>query len=332
MKILISGNVFSEKTIDEFEKRGFSINLRRDFLKEDDLAEEIRDVDAYILGGDEKITQKVVSGAKNLKIIAFLGVGPETFFQDGAISMLSKRGVPVAITPAANMNAVAEATVALILESAKKITHLNNLTKAGKWQQLTTAELLGKTIGVVGMGRVGGLVLERLSGFGMKVLYTNPELIKEINEKFGATHFLPEKLHDVLRQADIITLHAPLLAQTKHMIGKKEFGVMKNSAILINTARPQLVNPEALYDALVNNKITFAAFDGYYQEPADPKTDPHKLLSLGNDKFIVTPHQAFNTIEANQKTSQMAYEAVMAVFSNKKPQFVANPEYLKFKK
>ena len=320
--ILVSGEAFSAEVAEELRAEGFEVRQHTDFAPEAELIELLRGKDAYVMAGDESITPKVAASLSGLKVIAFFGVGPETFFLGDALAQVTEKGIPVTITPGANNQAVAEMTLALIFDLLRKTTHLNNSVKRGEWHQFTAGELKDKTLGIVGLGRIGSTVAEALvKGFGARCVYFGRERKEELERELGL-RFL--SLEELLETSDIVTLHAILSDETRHMLSEQELGRLRPGSLLVNTARAELVEPTALRGALGSGRLGAAAFDGYYVEPADPVTDPHGLLALPDDVFLVTPHQAFNTQEANVKASRMVADAVRSELGGEAYRFRAN--------
>lgn len=327
-KILFTGNTLSENQLDELKKKGFLIKPQRIDLSENELIEELRDCDGYILGGEEIATAKVIESAKNLKVIGFYGAGYERYVDTATAT---KRGIIVTNTPQANAPTVAEFTVALILASVKKIPFFNEQVKSGIYSKQQLWNLKGRTLGIIGMGAIGTLVAQMMYyGFGMKVVYSSrsskPQIEKEINA-------IKVSLNELLQQSDIVSIHAAYSSETVRMIGQKEFDLMQPHSVLVNTARAELVDGHALRNALANDKIASAAFDCYYKEPT-PKLsdDEYRLFLLQSDKFIITPHTAFNSVDAVKAMESMVVTSVLDALCGKQPNYIVNPDYIKNKR
>lgn len=293
-RILFTANTFTDEKILELKNKGFEIIPQRGDLSEGELIEALKGVDAYIAGGDEIATKKVIKSTSNLKIIAFLGAGYERYID---VKAATEKGIVVTSTPRANAHTVAEHTIALILDAVKQITSLNNDTKEGGWNKHKTWNLKGKTLGIVGMGAIGSDVAGILhNGFGMSILYFNRSSKPEIERELGARKV---ELSELFEKSDVVSLHISYSDETINLIGEKELNLMKPDSVLINASRAEIVNAKALYQALVTNKLTTAAFDVYYKEPVPkPEEDEYKLLSLSDNKFIITPHTAYNSVDA----------------------------------
>ncbi len=322
-KILFTGNTLSDSDIQNLGSRGFQIISGRTDYLENELVTALEGVHGYVLGGDEIATGQVIEAAPDLKVIAFLGTGYERFVD---VRTASSCGIAVTNTPGANAYTVAEFTVGLVLDLLKRLTYLNNRTKMGGWEKHEAWNLRGRTLGIVGMGTIGALVARILrNGFGMNVTYVSRTSKPDVEAELGARKV---GLQDLLQHSDVVSLHASYTQQTIGMLGKAQFQMMRTEAILVNTARAELVDPVALYEALRDGKISAAAFDGYYVEPIPaPMNDKYGLLSLGDDRFIITPHTAYNSLDANRKMERMAVESVIAVLEGKEPETIVNPDY-----
>lgn len=314
MRVLVTGNVLTDRSIGEFEEHDVAVTTKPANLEEDELAEAVKDVDGYILGGNEKVTGRVIDAANILRAVIFWGTQPETFFTSEALDKMRQRGISLETT-GSSVNAVAEMTVFLIGAALRDIPFIVQEAVFGRWTQTKGGELAGKTVGIVGLGRIGKTVVKRLSGFDLKeVLYYDVRRDEESEKEFGILRYAG--LPDLLSQSDIVSLHSPLLPQTRGMIGKDQLQIMKPSAILINTARPQLVDRDALYAALDVGTIVKAVFDGYYVEGAEFSLDSAgKLITLPMTKFWFTPHAAFNTRENDIQQSETAFELMIQILS-----------------
>lgn len=316
-KVIFTANTFSDEKIANLKKQGIEIIKQPHNLSESDLIKAIHDVDGYILGGDEIATRKVIESSNKLKIIAFLGAGYERYVDVKAAKV---KGVMVTNTPGANAQAVAEFTISLLLDAVKKTSYLNRIAKTGGWEKKQVWNLQGKTVGVIGMGNIGSKVAYILhQGFGMNVLYVSRSQKTQIEQSLGAKKVA---LHELLANSDIVTIHASQSDETIGMIGEKELSLMKKTSILVNAARAEIVDGKALYDALQNDQLSSAAFDAYYKEPLPkPEDDEYKLMSLPDDKFILTPHNAYNSSDAVEAMENMIIESLRDVFAERQPKY-----------
>jgi D-3-phosphoglycerate dehydrogenase len=267
-------------------------------LKEDELISLLADVDGVIAGLDE-FTQKAIQSAKRLKVISRYGVGMDNIDLEAARA----KKIRVTSTPGANTQAVADLTIALMLAVARKITRADISTRQGKWERFYGHSLYRKTLGILGLGRVGQAVFRRSAGFEMKALAYDPWQ-KELIEKTDGIKYAD--LQDLLSYSDFVTLHLALSEKTHHLIGEKELSLMRPTAYLINTARGSLINEEALYQALKNKVIAGAALDTFTDEP--PRASP--LLTLEN--VVVTPHIGSYTYEATLEMGLAAVENLIS--------------------
>ena len=289
----------------------------------EELIEKVRDKDAILCLLTDKIDAEVMDAAPNLKVISTYSVG----FDHIDIEAATKRGIYVTHTPGVLTDAVAEFTVGLILAITRRILEADKIIRSGQWNKpwnpyfLTGPELKGKTIGIVGFGRIGIAVAKRLSSFDVKMLYY------DVSRRWDVESILdvkPVDLETLLKESDIVTLHVPLLKSTYHMIGEKELKLMKKTAYLINTARGPVVDTEALVKALKEGWIAGAALDVFEQEPLPPD---HPLTKLEN--VILTPHIASATIEARQRMSELAARNLISVLKGEMPPALVNKDVLK---
>jgi len=269
-------------------------------------AQELRE----IIGGYEglavrsatKVTKEVLDPAQKLRVIGRAGTGVDNI----DLAAASRRGVVVMNAPGGNSVSVAEHTLALLLALARQVADASQSTRGGKWEKKKFAsgrELLGKTLGVIGTGSIGGLVVRRAQAFGMKVLGYDPFLAAEAAEKLGIELV---DLSELWKRSDAVTLHVPLTEQTKNMVGGAQIAQMKPGALLVNCARGGLVDEKALARALKAGKLGGAALDVFEEEP--PPAD-HPLFSCPN--FIGTPHLGGSTEDAQQNVATIVCEAMV---------------------
>lgn len=279
----------------------------------------IRGVHAILPMLTETIDKEVFDAAgPQLKIVANNAVG----FNNIDITEAKKRGVIITNTPGVLNVSVAEHTIALMLALAKRIVEADGFTRSGKFKSwapllMLGTQLSGKTLGLVGSGRIGSMVARFAhDGLGMKVLYTDVVRYPEIEKTVGAKKV---PLATLCKQADVVSLHVPLLPSTRHIIDMPQLNLMKKTALLINTARGPVVNETALLKALYNKKIAGAALDVYECEPLIDCdiTDHMALRKLPN--VILTPHIASATREARDEMAATAAKNIVAVLSGKKP-------------
>ncbi len=257
-------------------------------LKEDELAELIAPYHALIVRSDTRPTAKVIAAADNLKVIGRAGTGVDNIDVEAA----TKRGIVVMNTPGGNSVTTAEHTFALLMATARHIAQGTMGLKHGRWERkkLVGVELSGKTLGVVGIGRIGSLVAQRAAAFGMHTIGYDPYLTREAAAKLGIELVA---LDTLFARADFITLHVPLTEETRHIINAEAFRKMKRGVRLINCARGGLVDEAALTTALQDGTVAAAALDVFEEEPPPPD---HPLLALPN--LTCTPHLGASTTEA----------------------------------
>ncbi len=264
-----------------------------------DLKKEIEDADACVVRSGTQITKEVIDVAKNLRVIGRAGVGLDNVDVEAA----SKRGIVVINTPGGNTISAAEHTFCLIMAMARNITQADASMRKGEWERkkFTGIELRGKTLGVLGLGRIGTEVAKRAQVFGMKIIAFDPFLKPERAQQMGIT-LLP--LDQIIEQADFLTLHMPLTNENRYMIGEKELSKMKKTARIINCARGGLIDEAALAKAVLEKKIAGAAIDVFEAEP--PKTNPF----LNIPQVIMTPHLGASTEEAQIAVSVEVAQSV----------------------
>ena len=311
MKILITPRSFasfSDKSLKMFTERGYEIkrnNTGRPYEKEE-MLKLIRDIDGIIIGIDE-LSAEIIEGADTLKVISKYGIGLDNI----DINTATNKKIIVTSTPTANVDAVADLAFGLILSLARRIPEADKKTKSGKWEKIIGKSVWEKTLGVIGLGKISRQVVKRAIGFEMNILAFDIVKDKKFVQKYGIKYVNLEKL---LRKSDYITIHIPLNDATRGMISYEELEKMKKNAFLINTSRGGIVDEEALYDALRNNKLRGAALDVYNNEPL--RESPLKEL----DNMIMTPHIGAYTEEAIENMSIQAAQNLIDVLEGREPQ------------
>lgn len=294
---------------------GFDVDINhsgKDLTREG-LEKVISEYDAVITLLSNNVDEKIIKcSSKKLKVISNFTVG----FDNLDIKAIKARGIIACNTPGVASESVAEHTFALILALNKKLLDQDKFVRDGKFRRwdptlFLSHQIWGQTIGIIGLGRIGTFVSQVASqGFRMKILYFDPKKAEDFELLTGAKYLSVE---EILKEADIVSLHIPLTENTKHLIGKKEFKMMKNTAILINTARGLIVNEEALVWALCEGEIAGAGLDVYEHEP-----EINKAL-LESNKVILTPHTASGTFETREQMSRIAAQNIIDVFAGKEP-------------
>lgn len=285
-KVLISDKM-SPSAQAVFVSRGVDVTYEPG-LSPDGLKEMIADYDGIAIRSATKITAEIIELAKNLKVIGRAGIGVDNV----DIPEASKQGIIVMNAPFGNTVTTAEHTVALALAAARFIPAATASTRSNKWEKsrFLGKELFRKNLGIVGIGNIGSLVIERFQGLKMRVLAYDPFISKERAEDLGVT--LVEDLDSFWEQIDVLTVHTPLTPTTRHFVNSEAFDKMKTGVIVVNCARGGIVDESALYNALKSGKVYAAALDVYEQEPA--RNNP--LFEL--DNVVLTPHLGASTHEA----------------------------------
>ena len=271
---------------------------------DNEFKDRIRNADAIILGW--RLPVGVMKSAKNLKLIVFTGIGASNFID---LDAAKKQGIIVCNTPGYADQTVAEHTIALMLSSARNISKLDATMRQGKWASGTSGfDLKGKILGIVGLGGIGARVAGLANAFGMKVICWTLRPSRERSEKYGVEFC---DLRDLFSSSDIVSLHLALNENTVCMIGKDLLSRMKDGALLVNTARAELVDERALKAELEANRIA-GAFDVFHQEPLLESDSIRKYQNV-----IMTPHTGYNTPEANYSICELATRAVEYYFRGK---------------
>ncbi|MCT2537874.1 phosphoglycerate dehydrogenase [Aquibacillus koreensis] len=290
-KVLISDPLSEEGILPLKEAENVEVVVATD-LSPDELAKTIKDFDALLVRSQTKVTREIIRNASKLKIIGRAGVGVDNIDLDAA----TEHGVIVVNAPDGNTNSAAEHTMAMLMSLARKIPQAYFALKNQKWDRKSHVgvELKGKTLGVIGLGRIGAEVAARAQGQRMNIIAYDPFLTAEKAEKMGVDYGTVE---DVVKKADFITVHTPLLKETKHLINKDTFKLMKDGVQIVNCARGGIIDEDALYEAIVTKKVAGAALDVFEEEPAVN----HKLLEL--HEVIATPHLGASTVEAQENVA-----------------------------
>lgn len=309
-KVLITDPLSEDGIFPLRQEDDFELTIKTDLTNEE-LIEEIKHYDALLIRSQTTVTRAVVENAPNLKIIGRAGVGVDNI----DLSAATENGVIVVNAPDGNTNSAAEHTIAMLMSLARKIPQAFGSLQNNEWDRKSYigVEVKNKTLGVVGLGRIGSEVALRAKGQRMKVLAYDPFLTEEKAHKLGITK---GSLEEVLAAGDFISIHTPLLKETQNLIDADAFKLMKDGVQLINCARGGIVNENALYDAIVSGKVAGAALDVFEEEPFTG----HKLLTL--PQVIATPHLAASTIEAQES---VAIDVSADVVSFLKRGLVQNP-------
>ncbi len=286
-----------------------------------ELLERARDKDALVCLLTERVDQELLDAAPRLRIAATVSVG----YDNIDVAACTRRRVIATNTPGVLDETTADFAWTLLMAIARRLVEGDSWTRSGTWpgwdlDQLLGADVHGKTLGIVGLGRIGRAVARRARGFDMRVLYFDPLRLSPEIESELRVEFVP--LDDLLRQSDFVTLHVPLTPDTRHLISTGAFRKMKPTAYLINTTRGPVVDEAALADALEERRIAGAALDVYEREP-----EVHPALILRKD-VILAPHLGSASIETRTRMAVMAATNVAALVEGRRPANALNPEAL----
>jgi len=283
-------------------------------LSEQELKSIIGEYDALVVRSETKVTSDVLSQARRLKIIGRAGVGVDNIDVQAA----TEKGIVVVNSPEGNTIAAAELTIAMLLSLARKIPQADASLRAGRWERkkFVGTEVYGKTLGIIGLGKIGGEVARRARAFEMTVIAYDPFVTQERAREYGATLVA---LDELFRRSDFITIHIPLNDQTRGMIRAEQIAMMKRGVRIVNCARGGIVDEYALAEAIRAGKVAGAAFDVFSKEPATPD---NPLISLPDN--VVTPHLGASTEEAQVNVALDIAEQIADVLMGKPPRAAVN--------
>jgi len=283
----------------------------------DDEAELIRRIDrariAINIRAHARFTEGVFAACRNLEMVSIWGTGTDNIDLDAA----GRHGVTVTNTPGTNASAVAEHTLALMLALARRIPRIEREMREGQWPRELLTQLLGKTVGVFGIGTIGARVVALTKAIGMEPLAFS---LRGQPERIVALGARPASKEEILKEADVVTLHLRLVPETRGFLGRRELASMKRTALLVNTARGALIERDALLDALAQGRIAGAALDVFHDEPIKP-ADP--LLS--RDNVVLSPHNAGQTPEVIRDGLLRAVQNVEAFLAGRPTDVVVAP-------
>jgi len=293
------------------------------------LLQKAKEVDAFATLLTDKMDCNLLQQAKKLRIIAQYAVG----YDNIDVECATKLGIYVTNTPGVLTEATAELTWALLLAVARRITEADHFVRWGEWWRLKTGwhpkmmlgvELQGKTLGIIGLGRIGARVAEFGKAFGMRIIYYNRSRKKDLEEKLGIEY---RELDDLLKEADIISIHVPLTKDTYHLINEERLKKMKKGAIIINTARGAVIDTNALVKALREGWIRAAGLDVHEQEPLDPN---HPITAFKN--VVLLPHVGSATYETRHRMAELVAENLVAFYKGEIPPTLVNKEVVNKRK
>jgi glyoxylate reductase len=287
------------------------------------LLTKVRNVDGLLPLLTDNIDAEVMDAGRKLKVISNMAVG----FNNIDLRAATERGIYVTNTPGILTDTTADLAFALIMAAARRVPEADRNVRFGKWihawgpKMFIGTDIHGKTLGIVGLGRIGSAIAKRAKGFDMRVIYHDVDRRQDLEEELGIAY---KTFEEVLSESDFVSLHVPLTKDTFHMIGQKQLSMMKRKAYLVNTSRGPVVDEEALYRALRDRVIAGAALDVFEHEPLDPKSP---LLKL--DNIVLTPHIASASVETRTKMAVMAATNLVSVLQGKEPPNLVNPDVIK---
>ena len=305
-KVLVCDPI-SDSGLERLKKGGLDVS-NYPMITPEELIKKIPDYEVIIVRSRTKVTDDVIAAGSKLKVIGRAGTGLDNI----AVKVANAAGIKVINTPEASVEAVAELALGLMLSFARKITFATASMKGGEWLkwELMGSQLKGKTVGVIGLGRIGTRVSELCLAFGMKVNAYDPYLSQEKKQLGGQRGVDMVELETLLLNSDYVTLHLPLSPETRHLISEPSFSKMKKSACLINTSRGEIVDEKALLEAIRSESISGAALDVFEVEP--PAT--RELIDLPS--VICTPHIGSQTREVHQSAALILVEKIYETLSS----------------
>jgi glyoxylate reductase len=323
MQVFVTGHICQDNHAKLAGVTKVSGNTTQNSLSDHEFSLATKGQDAILCVVFDRMDSAFMQSHPHLKLVANCGVG----YNNIDVEAASKLGILVTNTPDVVTAPTADLTFALILSCARRIVEADRFVKAGLWQDLANeselfgTNLTGKTLGIIGMGRIGEAVARRAAAFQMKIIYSSnsshPETEAFLLSQYGAVrHNLP----DLLAASDVISIHCPLSAQTKHLLSKDEFARMKPSVILINASRGPIIDESAMLDALKNKQIAACGLDVFEFEPVVPKA----LLTM--DNVVLTPHIGTASSEIRDAMANLAIEGMLKAFAGQLPDNAVNKE------
>jgi D-3-phosphoglycerate dehydrogenase len=326
MKILATGPSGPPEELDPLRAAGHEVVIGRRLdmpgrraYTEGELAEACRDADVVLASHLETISPAVLDAAPRLRLVIVPFIGTDKI----DIPAASRLGILVANSPTAeNFVAVAEATVGVILMLLKRIKHNEAKLRRGEWAKREDRGdfLFGKTVGLIGLGRIGTHVSRRLAGWDVRLIASDPYVARDRAAELGVTLV---DLPTLLAEADIVSLHCTLTEETRHLIGEKELRRMKPTALLVNTARGEVVDEEAVARALTEQWIAAAAVDAFVQEPLPAE---HPYRTVDPERLILTPHNIAHSEAGRRANLRLALDQILAVGRGEPPAHAVNSD------
>lgn len=320
--VLVTNRLFEEvlsPLLNRFEVEVFQQDepMPRELFKQ-----KVEDKTGLIAMSVDSVDREIFDIAKSLKVVSTVSVGVDHIDIEAA----TKRGIMITNTPGVLTETTADLAFTLIMAVARRIGEAERYIRSGKWKipiyrRLLGTDVHGKTLGIIGFGRIGRAVAKRAGGFRMKIVYYDFVKADRAEESDLNASFMP--LDELLSTADFVSLHVPLDKSTEKFIDQRKLALMKHSAFLINTSRGKIVDERALIRALKDKKITGAALDVFEREPQLP----HELIEMEN--VVLTPHIGSASYETRKKMAELAVENCTLALEGKKPPHLLNPEVLK---
>lgn len=321
-RILITGNLPENVILPLKEKYEMEMNQEDRPIDRQELLLRVKDKQGLLPMLSDSINEEVLNCAPHLKMIANFGVG----YNNIDVRLATARGIMVSNTPGVLTDATAELAFTLMLSVSRRLVEGDRMVREGRfkfWAPMLFLgrEVTGKTLGIIGMGKIGKAIAVRARAFDMRILYHNRKRINSREEENMRVEYVD--LKTLLKESDFVSLNVPLTEETKHLIGKNELSLMKSTAFLINTSRGQVIDEKALVEVLRARKIGGAGLDVYENEPS---LTPG-LTEL--DNVILLPHVGSGTLETRIKIGTLAVENLIAGLEGRTPPNFVNPEVLK---
>ena len=312
-KVFVTREILPERL--EILRKNFDVDVWKEYAppSKETIIEHIKDADAILTMLSDKIDAEVINAAPKLKVIAQLAVG----YDNIDLKAAKERGIYVTNTPDALTDASADFSFALMMAIARRVVEADKYVRAGNWKvawhptMMLGAPMRGKTLGIIGAGRIGQAMAKRGRGFDMNILYFNRSKKPEFEKECGAKKV---ELDELLKESDFVSIHVPLNDQTRGLINAEKLALMKKTAYLISNARGPVIEEKALYEALKNHSIAGAALDVFCKEPT-PADNP--LLEL--DNIVVAPHISSANTSTRTEMSVMNANDITAVLTGKEP-------------
>jgi glyoxylate reductase len=325
MRVYVTRKTLPDQALSILQKKNIAstFNSKDEPPSEGTIKRGIATADGLVCLLTDKITSEIIDRAENLRVISNIAVG----YDNIDVKKASERGIYVTNTPGVLTETTADLAWGLMMAVARRIAEADRYLRAGKWKIqwnlmfMTGQDIHGKTLGLVGLGRIGQAMARRAKGFDMTILYYDELRNTELETKMGLTY---ASMETVFKESDIVSVHVPLTEKTRNLVSEKYLNVMKRTAILVNTSRGPVVDEAALYSALREGKIAGAGLDVFQKEPI---LMSNPLLKL--DNIVLVPHIGSASVETRTKMAVMAVENAVAVLEDGIPPNLVNPEVLR---